>query len=228
MFDPVDVTRGRAPTATTEVSRPLLRNCSPVAPRRIYREIDETMIDHPERLKHSTRIIEEPQVRLKRDIQDLRLRTSWHHCHDRYCAVRWEGEATRVRQVADTLPPHFRQRVMSSAKTRASRWPTRLARKRAWCSRSPCWRILVGHAPPRRARPAPDRVRPALTDTHPAGPRPAVGGPHPVPQRPCLRLPGPRNFKPKSGRFSLRTTSSRETPRISSMEGVGVKNGFPG
>ena len=37
-----------------------------------------------------------------------------------------------------------------------------------------------------------------------------------------------RDFKPESGRFSFRTPSSRETPRISSLEGVGGKIGCPG
>ena len=37
-----------------------------------------------------------------------------------------------------------------------------------------------------------------------------------------------RDFKPESSRFSLRTPSSRETPRISSLEGVGGKIGCPG
>jgi serine/threonine protein kinase len=37
-----------------------------------------------------------------------------------------------------------------------------------------------------------------------------------------------RDFKPESIRFSLRTPSSRETPRISSLEGVGGKIGCPG
>ncbi len=37
-----------------------------------------------------------------------------------------------------------------------------------------------------------------------------------------------RDFKPESSRFSLRTPSSRETPRISSLEGVGGKIGYPG
>jgi serine/threonine protein kinase len=37
-----------------------------------------------------------------------------------------------------------------------------------------------------------------------------------------------RDFKPESCRFSLRTPSSRETPRISSLEGVGGKIGCPG
>ena len=35
-------------------------------------------------------------------------------------------------------------------------------------------------------------------------------------------------FKPESSRFSFRTPSSRETPRISSLEGVGGKIGCPG
>ena len=34
-----------------------------------------------------------------------------------------------------------------------------------------------------------------------------------------------RDFKPESGRFSFRTPSSRETPRISSLEGMGGKIG---
>ncbi len=37
-----------------------------------------------------------------------------------------------------------------------------------------------------------------------------------------------RDFKPESGRFSFRTPSSRETPRISSLEWVGGKIGCPG
>ncbi len=37
-----------------------------------------------------------------------------------------------------------------------------------------------------------------------------------------------RDFKPESGRFSFRTPSSRETPRISSLEGVRRKIGSPG
>ena len=37
-----------------------------------------------------------------------------------------------------------------------------------------------------------------------------------------------RDFKPESGRFSFRTPPSRETPRISSLEGVGGKIGCPG
>ena len=37
-----------------------------------------------------------------------------------------------------------------------------------------------------------------------------------------------RDFKPESSRFSLRTPSSRETPRISSLEGVGGKSAAPG
>ena len=37
-----------------------------------------------------------------------------------------------------------------------------------------------------------------------------------------------RDFKPESSRFFLRTPSSRETPRISSLEGVGGKIGCPG
>ena len=37
-----------------------------------------------------------------------------------------------------------------------------------------------------------------------------------------------RDFKPESSRFSLRTPSSRETPRISSLEGVGGKIGYHG
>jgi len=37
-----------------------------------------------------------------------------------------------------------------------------------------------------------------------------------------------RDFKPESSRSSLRTPSSRETPRISSLEGVGAKTGCPG
>jgi hypothetical protein len=37
-----------------------------------------------------------------------------------------------------------------------------------------------------------------------------------------------RDFKPETSRFSLRTPSSRETPRISSLEGVGGKIGCPG
>ena len=37
-----------------------------------------------------------------------------------------------------------------------------------------------------------------------------------------------RDFKPESGRFSFPTPSSRETPRISSLEGVGWKTGYPG
>ncbi len=37
-----------------------------------------------------------------------------------------------------------------------------------------------------------------------------------------------RDFKPESGWFSFLTPSSRETPRISSLEGVGGKIGCPG
>jgi len=37
-----------------------------------------------------------------------------------------------------------------------------------------------------------------------------------------------RDFKPESGRFSFPTPSSRETPRISSLEWVGGKIGCPG